>query len=171
MSEQQKITRAEIEEQWNNFQDEVIAHAHDYSSREQVINKHLPDLSYMIEHSDDIRGNHQELVFELGEHVRKLGLEATPTKLPLLYFEEKLQSPQLHYNVEQIEGEGYEGSETAPRPYHYGRGLYRVEEQPSSGPDESPPPERQSHLKWIVFATLIILVLCGIVAYLFLTGH
>lgn len=169
MSEQQKITRAEIEEHWNNFQDEVIAHAHDYSGREQVINKRLPDLSYMIEHSDDIRGNRQELAFQLGEHVRKLGLEATPAKLPLLYFEEKLQSPQLLYDVEQIEREGYEGPEIRPQLYHPGHGLYRVAEQPSSEPYVPPPPERHSHLKWIVLAT-IILVLC-VVAYLFLTGH
>ena len=94
MSEQEKVTRAQIDGMWNRFQDEVIAHAHDYARRGQLIEERLPELSSMIENCDAITGNRQDLMLQLGDHVRQLSLEATPTKLPILYFEEKLRSSQ-----------------------------------------------------------------------------
>ena len=103
MGEQEKVTRAKIDSMWNRFQDEVIAHPHDSARREQLIKERLPELSSMIEHCDDITGDQQDLVSQLGDHIRQLGLEAMPTKLSVLYFEEKQRSSRLPLDRKQAE--------------------------------------------------------------------
>ncbi len=62
--------------------------------REQVITKHLPDLSHMIQQSDDFPDiDPLELERLIVDHVRNLGLEANPTNQSLFYFEQKLRFP------------------------------------------------------------------------------
>lgn len=101
MSEQEKVTRAEVDDMWNRFQDEVIAHAHDSTRREQLIKERLPELRSMIERCDNITGNRQDLFSQLSGHVSKLGLEAMPTRLSLLYFENNQGSSTSSLTIER----------------------------------------------------------------------
>lgn len=164
MSEQEKVTRAEVDDMWNRFQDEVVAHAHDYTRRNQLIEERLSELSSMIEHCDDITGDRQDLVSQLDDHVRQLGLEATPTKLPLLYFEEKLQSPQTLSYGELDEGETrgrFPGTPVI---------VPKWPSQPNdieNGPDYKPP---QRFIGWLILAVVLlvgILLLLHFVLHLF----